>query len=99
MATDFYKELFGPSTLSSINMSNFHMNRLSDDDRTLLTVPFSIEEIKKVVFGLKHNSAPGPDGFPAEFFQEFGISFTLICGIYSRIFMMGCLTLKGLTLV
>jgi hypothetical protein len=99
MATAFYKDLFGPSLLSSINMSNLHMNKLSDEDRALLTVPFSIEEIKKVVFGLKHNSAPGPDGFPAEFFQEFGISFTLICGIYSRIFMMGCLTLKGLTLV
>jgi hypothetical protein len=71
VTTDFYKELFGPSTLSSINMSNFHMNRLSDDDRTLLTVPFSIEEIKMVVFSLKHNSAPGPDGIPAEFFQDF----------------------------
>jgi hypothetical protein len=23
------------------------------------------------VFALKHNSAPGPDGFPSEFFQEF----------------------------
>jgi hypothetical protein len=24
-----------------------------------------------VIFELKHNSAPGPDGFPAEFFQNF----------------------------
>jgi hypothetical protein len=71
VATEIYKELFGPSTLSSINMSNFHMNRLNDDDRALLTAPFSIEEIKFVVFSLKHNSAPGPDGIPAEFFQDF----------------------------
>jgi hypothetical protein len=99
VATAFYKDLFGHSVLSSINMSNLHMNKLSDEDCALLTVPFSIEEIKKVVFGLKHNSAPSPDGFIGDFFKNFGISFTLICGIYSRIFMMGCLTLKGLTLV
>jgi hypothetical protein len=71
VATAFYKDLFGPSVPSSINMSNLHMNKLNDEDRALLTGPFSIEEIKKVVFGLKHNSAPGPDGFPAEFFQDF----------------------------
>jgi hypothetical protein len=71
VATGFYKDLFGPSVLSNINMSNLHMNKLSDEDRALLTVPFSIEEIKKVVFGLKHNSALGPDGFPAELFQGF----------------------------
>jgi hypothetical protein len=71
VATDFYKDLFGPSPMSSINMSNFHMNSLSEEDRILLTAPFSIEEIKLVVFSLKHNSAPGPDGIPAEFFQDF----------------------------
>jgi hypothetical protein len=71
VTTAFYKDLFGPSSLSSINMSNFHMNRLSDEDRALLTILFSFEEIKMVVFSLKHNSAPGPDGFPTEFFQDF----------------------------
>jgi hypothetical protein len=65
VATAFYKELFGPSASSNINMTNLHMNKLNDDDRVLLTGPFVVEEIKKVVFGLKHNSAPGPDGFPA----------------------------------
>jgi hypothetical protein len=32
---------------------------------------FSIDEIKKVIFEMKHNSAPSPDGFPAKFFQNF----------------------------
>jgi hypothetical protein len=71
VATDFYKDLFGPSPVSSINMSNFHMNMLSEEDRILLTAPFTIEEITLVVFSLNHNSAPGPDGIPAEFFQDF----------------------------
>jgi hypothetical protein len=71
VATVFYKELFGPSASSNINMTNLHMNQLNDEDWALLTAPFGVDEIKKVVFVLKHNSAPGPDGFPAEFFQDF----------------------------
>jgi hypothetical protein len=35
------------------------MKGLDDVNRDLLTRPFSIEEIKDVVFSLKHNSAPG----------------------------------------
>jgi hypothetical protein len=71
IATSFYKELFGPSISSSINFTNLTMNQLSNVDRSLLTAPFCINEIKKVVFDLKHNSALGPAGFPAEFFQDF----------------------------
>jgi hypothetical protein len=48
-----------------------NMKKLSDEDRESLTVPFTLEEIHNVVSDLKHNSALGPDGLPAEFFQEF----------------------------
>jgi hypothetical protein len=71
IASSYFKDLFGPYVHSSINVSNLNMNQLSDTDRTLLTAPFTINEIKKVVFEMKHNSAPGPDGFPVEFFQNF----------------------------
>jgi hypothetical protein len=71
LATSFYKNLFGPSQDSSISLDNLYMKWLDDDERELLTSPFSMEEIKDVVFSLKHNSAPGPDGFPSEFFQDF----------------------------
>ena len=30
-----------------------------------------LEELEKVVFGMKKGKALGPDGFPIEFFQEF----------------------------
>jgi hypothetical protein len=52
-------------------MTNLPMNQLTNVDRYLLTAPFCINEIKKVVFNLKHNSSPDPDGLPAEFFQDF----------------------------
>jgi hypothetical protein len=71
IASSCYKDLFGPSVLSSINISNLNMKQLSDTDRSFLTAPFTINDIKKVVFEMKHNSAPGPDGFPVEFFQNF----------------------------
>jgi hypothetical protein len=37
----------------------------------LLTSEFSEQEIKEAVFSMKPNKAPGPDGFPAEFYQQF----------------------------
>jgi hypothetical protein len=76
VATAFYKELFGPSASSNINMTNLHMNELNNEDRALLTAPFDVNEIKKVVFELKHNSAPGPHGLPTKFCQDF---WELIC--------------------
>ena len=33
--------------------------------------PITMEELEKTVFQMKKGKAPGPDGFPIEFFQEF----------------------------
>jgi hypothetical protein len=72
IASSYYKDLFGPSVLSSINISNLNMKQLSDNDRSFLTAPFFINEIKKVIFEMKHNKKIFPaDGFPMEFFQNF----------------------------
>lgn len=60
-----------PSQDSSISLANFHMDELGEEDRALLTMSFSLEDIKNVVFSLKYNIAPGPDGMPSEFFQDF----------------------------
>jgi len=34
-------------------------------------VAFSENEIREAIFQMEHNKAPGPDGFPAEFYQHF----------------------------
>jgi hypothetical protein len=70
IATNFYKYLFGPPSGTHTNMDNFVMDRLNEDDRVKLTSPLSLEELKKVVFYLKHNSALVPYGLPTEFFQD-----------------------------
>ena len=49
---------------------------LEDCDREMLIKKFTEPEIKKAVFAMKHNRAPGPDGFPIEFFQKF---WNLVC--------------------
>jgi hypothetical protein len=37
----------------------------------MLVAEFSEKEIREAVFQMKHNKAPGPDGFPVEFYQVF----------------------------
>jgi hypothetical protein len=32
-------------------------------------IPFSEKEVREAIFYMKHNKAPGPDGFPAEFYK------------------------------
>ena len=44
---------------------------LDDIDREKLDREFTLEEIKKVVFEMKTNKAPGPDGLPIEFYQKY----------------------------
>jgi hypothetical protein len=41
---------------------------VSIEENGLLTAPYSKEEVKKAVFQMEHNKAPGPDGFAAEFY-------------------------------
>jgi hypothetical protein len=71
---NYYKGLFG-----SPKEGNFSMDETRTDDipqvsiveNNLLTAPYSEEELKKAVFQMENNKAPGPDGFPAKFYQIF----------------------------
>ena len=45
---------------------------MSEEENEVLMAPFSEEEIKMVVLDMEHNKAPGPNGFPVEFYQFFG---------------------------
>jgi hypothetical protein len=41
------------------------------EDNEKLTSIFTEQEVKEAIFQMKHNKAPGPDGFPTEFYQIF----------------------------
>ena len=44
---------------------------MSQIENEFLCDEFSEKEIRDAVFQMEHNKAPGPDGFPAEFYQFF----------------------------
>jgi hypothetical protein len=45
--------------------------QVSDEENKILIADFTENEVRGVVFQMEHNKAPGPDGFPAEFYQVF----------------------------
>jgi hypothetical protein len=47
--------------------------QVSIEENNLLMVVYTEEEVRKTIFQMEHNKAPGHDGFPAEFYQKIGI--------------------------
>jgi hypothetical protein len=72
--TNYYKGLFGPPEEGSFSLDEFKIAdipQVSQEENFVLTAPYSEEEVNKAIFQMEHNKAPGPDGFPAEFYQAF----------------------------
>lgn len=69
--TEFYKNLFGHPDGASISLAELELVKISEEDKKKLLMPFSLQEIREVVFGMEKNKSPGPDGFPADFYQGF----------------------------
>jgi phenylalanine-4-hydroxylase len=66
--TNYNKGLFGSPEESSFSLDENQMDDIplvSLEENGLLTAPYSEEEVKKAIFQMEHNKAPGPDGFPA----------------------------------
>ena len=72
--TNHYRGLFGEpannnfSLVESVTSDNPQVSQLENE---VLRVDFLEKEVKEAVFQMEHNKAPGPDGFPTEFFQAF----------------------------
>jgi hypothetical protein len=45
--------------------------QITSRENEALVAEFSEKEVRDAIFQMKHNKAPGPDGFPAEFYQVF----------------------------
>lgn len=69
--TNFYKQLFGPPPENDFTLNLEGIAMLSEAEKERLIRPIEMEELKKVVFGMENNKAPGPDGFPVEFYKHF----------------------------
>ena len=71
--TQFYKELFGPSEDNHFTLSDRmdDIPQVSMAENEFFTAPFTEKEIRDAIFAMQRNKAPGHDGFPTEFYQQF----------------------------
>jgi hypothetical protein len=71
--TEFYKKLFGEPVQTNVSLMeeiNHGIPQVSDIENSILTAPFTEKEVYDAISQMKPNKAPGPDGFPAEFYQK-----------------------------
>jgi len=72
--TSYYKNLFGPPDRSNVELDEHLVQdipQVSNLENEYLIEELSKSEIRSAVFLMEHNKAPGPDGFPSEFYQAF----------------------------
>jgi hypothetical protein len=71
--TTYYKDLLEPPKRSSFSLDETRVEdivQVSQEKNDLLFRPFTVEEVRVTLFQMKHNKAPDPNGFPAEFYQS-----------------------------
>jgi hypothetical protein len=72
---EYYKNLFGkPPENNFTLLENLRddIPQLSTQENGILISGFTKSEVFEAISETEHNKAPGPDGFPAEFFKPFG---------------------------
>jgi hypothetical protein len=71
-ATTYYKTLFGPSESPTFTLDPNccgQQEKITKEENSLLTKPFTEIEINMVVKTMKGNTTPGSDHMPVEFYQ------------------------------
>ena len=71
--TEYYKKLFGPPEDSCVSLDESRIEdvpQLTARDNDILVAPFLEKEVFDAISQMKNNKAPGPDGFPAEFYKR-----------------------------
>jgi hypothetical protein len=72
--SEYYKGLFGAPPQNHFTLLEDRIDdipQLSCEEKNVLSADFTEIEVKEAVMQMKKNKAPGPDGFPAEFYQVF----------------------------
>ena len=71
--TEYYKQLFGPPEDSAVSLDESRTEdvpQLTAADNDMLVAPFTEKEVFDAISQMENNKAPGPDGFPAEFYKR-----------------------------
>jgi ribonuclease HI/exonuclease III len=71
-AHSYFKELYSAPAQEDLEIDSYPLseipNLITENDNRILNRPISLKEIKKVVFRMNPDKAPGPDGFTPRFF-------------------------------
>ena len=67
-------------------LENYNFPKLNQEELENLNRPTTRTEIETVIRNLPTNKSPGPDGFPAEFYQKFREELTpILLKIFQKI--------------
>jgi hypothetical protein len=66
---DFFAKFFSERWDHRPNLNGIQFQSLSTKDNILLTAPFTVEEVKAVIWSSDGNRSPGPDGFNFKFLK------------------------------
>ncbi|EEC68693.1 hypothetical protein OsI_37162 [Oryza sativa Indica Group] len=93
MATDYFQEMFAADpTLNPESVTRLFQAKVTAEMNDLLCADFKDEEIAQALFQIGPLKAPGPDGFPARFYQRnWGIIKEDIISAVSKFFQTGCM--------
>jgi hypothetical protein len=72
-ASYYYRTLFGHEEKLVYNLDPVcwtQQEKVTEEENEALTRHFSLEELKKAIFSMETNTAPGPDHMPVEFYQK-----------------------------
>ena len=65
--------MFGPPEDNHFSLNNRmdDIPQVSESENEFLMAPFTKKVVREAILNMEHNKAPGPDGFPVEFYQHF----------------------------
>src|SRR4051794_38906981 len=86
LVNNFYKELFATGTTwNRWRQTSITYPGIEDEDLRQLDANISNDEIRRAMFEMQPWKAPGPDGFPAGFYQKsWGIVGAAVCECVTR---------------
>jgi len=74
IALDFYKDLFAREDRGDLILGRDFWDAsdlVSEEENEILCAPFLEDEIKDAIFSCYAEGAPGPDGLPFLFYENF----------------------------
>lgn len=70
MVIEFYKKLYKAEGCGKGNLNDWQFPTLSHSDRSWMNREITSEEVRRAVFQMGSDKAPGPDRYPPSFFQR-----------------------------